>query len=201
MDMTMRYPIGAISRTQLNKSHAMLLKLFTTFFKIGLFSFGGGFAMIPLIQREVIEKHKWIDEKDFLDMLVLAQSTPGPIAVNTSVFVGYKMAGVAGAIMATLGTVLPSFMVILLLALFFAEVRENRYVDAAFRAMRPAVVALIVAPLIGLVKGMKWYMMAVAAAVAVAVWYFGFSPAYLIAIALVGGVVVAVVNGRKGAKK
>ena len=201
MDMTMRYPIGAISRTQLNKSHAMLLKLFTTFFKIGLFSFGGGFAMIPLIQREVIEKHKWIDEKDFLDMLVLAQSTPGPIAVNTSVFVGYKMAGVAGAIMATLGTVLPSFMVILLLALFFAEVRENRYVDAAFRAMRPAVVALIVAPLIGLVKGMKWYMMAVAAAVAIAVWYFGFSPAYLIAIALVGGVVVAVVNGRKGAKK
>lgn len=197
----MRYPIGAISRTQLNKSHAMLLKLFTTFFKIGLFSFGGGFAMIPLIQREVIEKHKWIDEKDFLDMLVLAQSTPGPIAVNTSVFVGYKMAGVAGAIMATLGTVLPSFMVILLLALFFAEVRENRYVDAAFRAMRPAVVALIVAPLIGLVKGMKWYMMAVAAAVAIAVWYFGFSPAYLIAIALVGGVVVAVVNGRKGAKK
>ena len=103
--------------------------------------------------------------------------------------------------MATLGTVLPSFMVILLLALFFAEVRENRYVDAAFRAMRPAVVALIVAPLIGLVKGMKWYMMAVAAAVAIAVWYFGFSPAYLIAIALVGGVVVAVVNGRKGAKK
>lgn len=179
----------------------MLLKLFTTFFKIGLFCFGGGFAMIPLIQREVIEKHKWIDEKDFLDMLVLAQSTPGPIAVNTSVFVGYKMAGVAGAIMATLGTVLPSFMVILMLALFFAEVRENRYVDAAFRAMRPAVVALIVAPLIGLVKGMKWYMMAVAAAVAVAVWYFGFSPAYLIAIALVGGVVVAVVNGRKGAKK
>ena len=197
----MRYPIGAISRTQLNKSHAMLLKLFTTFFKIGLFSFGGGFAMIPLIQREVIEKHKWIDEKDFLDMLVLAQSTPGPIAVNTSVFVGYKMAGVAGAIMATLGTVLPSFMVILLLALFFAEVRENRYVDAAFRAMRPAVVALIVAPLIGLVKGMKWYLMAVSAAVAMAVWYFGFSPAYLIGLALVIGVILAVANGRKGAKR
>lgn len=178
-----------------------MLKLFTTFFKIGLFSFGGGFAMIPLIQREVIERHKWIDEKDFLDMLVLAQSTPGPIAVNTSVFVGYKVAGTVGAIMATLGTVLPSFMVILLLALFFAEVRENRYVDAAFRAMRPAVVALIVAPLIGLVKGMKWYLMGVAAAVAVAVWYFGFSPAYLIGASLVIGVVIAVANGRKGAKK
>ena len=157
--------------------------------------------MIPLIQREVIEKNGWINEKDFLDMLVLAQSTPGPIAVNTSVFVGYKMAGVAGAIMATLGTVLPSFMVILLLALFFAEVRENRYVDAAFRAMRPAVVALIVAPLIGLVKGLNWYLGAISAAVALAVWYFGFSPAYLISIALVVGVAIAVANGRKGIKK
>lgn len=157
--------------------------------------------MIPLIQREVIEKRRWIDEKDFLDMLVLAQSTPGPIAVNTAVFVGYKTAGTLGAIMATLGTVMPSFIVILVLALFFAEVRENRYVDAAFRAMRPAVVALIVAPLLGLVKGMKWYLMGVAAAVAVAVWYFGFSPAYLIGASLVIGVVIAVVNGRKGSKR
>ena len=157
--------------------------------------------MIPLIQREVIEKRRWIDEKDFLDMLVLAQSTPGPIAVNTAVFVGYKTAGTLGAIMATLGTVMPSFIVILVLALFFAEVRENRYVDAAFRAMRPAVVALIVAPLLGLVKGMKWYLMGVAAAVAVAVWYFGFSPAYLIGASLVVGVVIAVANGRKGAKR
>ena len=179
----------------------MLLKLFTTFFKIGLFSFGGGFAMIPLIQREVIERRKWIDEKDFLDMLVLAQSTPGPIAVNTAVFVGYKTAGVAGAIMASLGTVLPSFIVILSLALFFAEVRDNRYVDAAFRAMRPAVVALIVAPLLGLVKGMRWYLMAVSGVVASAVWYFGFSPAYLIGISLIVGVIVAVVNGRKGIKR
>ena len=179
----------------------MLLKLFTTFFKIGLFSFGGGFAMIPLIQREVIERRKWIDKKDFLDMLVLAQSTPGPIAVNTSVFVGYKTAGVAGAIAATLGTILPSFIVILLLALFFAEVRDNRYVDAAFRAMRPAVVALIVAPLIGLVKGLRWSLIAVAAAVAMAVWYFGFSPAYLIGASLVVGVIIAVANGRKGVKR
>lgn len=179
----------------------MLLRLFTTFFKIGLFTFGGGYAMIPLIQREVIERRKWIEEKDFLDMLVLAQSTPGPIAVNTAVFVGYKIAGVLGAIMATLGTVLPSFIIILLLALFFAEVRENRYVDAAFRAMRPAVVALIVAPLIGLVKGMKWYLMGISAAVAVAVWYFGVSPIYFIAAGVAVGVVVAVANGRKGAKR
>ena len=179
----------------------MLLQLFTTFFKIGLFTFGGGYAMIPLIQREVIEKHKWISDKDFLDMLVLAQSSPGPIAVNTAVFVGYKMRGVVGAIATTLGTVLPSFIVILLLALFFAEVRDNRFVDAAFRAMRPAVVALIVAPLMGLVKGMKWYLAALAAAVAMAVWYFGVSPMYLIGAGVVVGVVIAVVNGRKGTKR
>ncbi|MBO4935274.1 MAG: chromate transporter [Alistipes sp.] len=179
----------------------MLLKLFTTFFKIGLFSFGGGFAMIPLIQREVIERHKWINSKDFVDMLVLAQSTPGPIAVNTAVFVGYKTAGVAGAVAATLGTVLPSFIVILLLALFFAEVRENRYVDAAFRAMRPAVVALIVAPLMGLVKGMKWYLIAISAAVALLVWYLGFSPMYLIAGGVAVGIAMAVYNGRKGVKR
>ena len=179
----------------------MLLKLFTTFFKIGLFSFGGGFAMIPLIQREVIERHKWINSKDFVDMLVLAQSTPGPIAVNTAVFVGYKTAGIAGAVAATLGTVLPSFIVILLLALFFAEVRENRYVDAAFRAMRPAVVALIVAPLMGLVKGMKWYLIAISAAVALLVWYFGFSPMYLIAGGVAVGIAMAIYNGRKGAQR
>ena len=179
----------------------MLLKLFTTFFKIGLFSFGGGFAMIPLIQREVIERHKWINSKDFVDMLVLAQSTPGPIAVNTAVFVGYKTRGVGGAIMATLGTVLPSFIVILLLALFFAEVRDNRYVDAAFRAMRPAVVALIVAPLVGLVKDMRWYLIALSAAVAMAVWYFGFSPVYLIAGGVAVGVAIAIYNGRKGVQR
>lgn len=157
--------------------------------------------MIPLMQREVIEKKKWIGSKDFLDMLVLAQSTPGPIAVNTAVFVGYKTKGVFGAIAATLGTVLPSFMVILLLAIFFAEVRNNLYVDAAFRAMRPAVVALIVAPLMGLIKGMKWYLMAVAAVVALLVWYVGVSPVYLIGAGVLVGVAVAVYNGRKGAKQ
>ncbi|MBR2326285.1 MAG: chromate transporter [Alistipes sp.] len=179
----------------------MLLQLFTTFFKIGLFTFGGGFAMIPLIEREVIDRKGWIEQKDFVEMLVLAQSVPGPVAVNTAVFVGYKRAGVVGAVMTTLGTVLPSFLAILLLAIFFAEVRDNRYVDAAFRAMRPAVVALIVAPLVGLTRGMKWYLIALAGAVAMAVWYFGFSPIYLIAGGVIVGVAMAVYNGRKGAQR
>ena len=123
----------------------MLFQLFTTFFKIGLFSFGGGFAMIPLIQREVIERHKWISDKDFLDMLVLAQSTPGPIAVNTSVFVGYKTRGVAGAIAATLGTVLPSFIVILLISRFFRNFIKYRGFKSVLSGIRPVVVGLILA--------------------------------------------------------
>lgn len=157
--------------------------------------------MIPLIEREVIDKRNWIDRKDFLEMLVLAQSVPGPVAVNTAVFVGYKTAGVVGAVLTTLGTILPSFIVILVVAIFFAEVRDNRYVDAAFRAMRPAVVALIVAPLVGLVKGMKWYLIALSAVVAVLVWYFGFSPVYLIAGGVAVGIAMAIYNGRKGAKR
>ena len=157
--------------------------------------------MIPLIEREVIERWQWINRKDFLDMLVLAQSTPGPVAVNTAVFVGYKTAGVVGAIAATLGTVLPSFIVILVVAMFFAEVRDNRYVDAAFRAMRPAVVALIIAPLVGLVRGSKWYMMAISAAVALLVWYCGLSPVYLIAAGVVVGLAIALYSYRKGVQQ
>lgn len=178
----------------------MLWALFSTFFRIGLFTFGGGYAMIPLIKREVVERHKWIDSSEFVDMLVLAQSAPGPIAINTAVFVGYRCGGVAGAVASTLGTVLPSFIIILLVAIFFVEVRDNRYVDAAFRAMRPAVVALIVAPVVGLAKGMRWYMLAVAAATAMAVWYFGLSPIYLISVAVAVGIVLAIYNGRKGAR-
>ena len=179
----------------------ILLELFYIFARIGLFTFGGGYAMISIIEDICVERKKWISHEEMMNMTVIAESTPGPIAVNTAVFVGYKTRGVAGAIVTTLGTVLPSFIVILLLALFFAEVRDNRYVDAAFRAMRPAVVALIVAPLMGLVKGMKWYLAALAAVVAMAVWYLGVSPMYLIGAGVIVGVAIAVYNGRKEMKR
>ena len=97
--------------------------IFLSFFKIGLFTFGGGYAMLPLIERELIAKRKWIEQKEFLDLLTLAQSVPGPIAVNTSVFVGYKVRGFGGAVAALLGAVLPSFVIILAIALFFADIR------------------------------------------------------------------------------
>ena len=139
--------------------------------------------MVPIIEREVIERRGWVAREDFMDLLTVAQSAPGPIALNTAVFVGYKICGVRGALSALLGIVLPAFMIILLVAIFFADIRKNQIVDAAFKAMRPAVVALIIAPVLGLARGMKNYLWAVVAAVAVAVWWFGISPVYLLAAA------------------
>lgn len=169
-----------------------LLDIFWSFLKIGAFTFGGGYAMIPLIQHEVIHRRRWIEERDFLDLLTLAQTAPGPIALNTAVFVGYKRRGYLGALSAIMGVIVPSFLVILVVAIFFASIRDNAYVDAAFKGMRPAVVALIVAPIIGLTKGMRWWLVAVALAVALVVWYFGVSPVwFLIAGAVMGACVVA----------
>ena len=169
-----------------------LLDIFWSFLKIGAFTFGGGYAMIPLIQHEVIHRRRWIEERDFLDLLTLAQTAPGPIALNTAVFVGYKRRGYLGALSAIMGVIVPSFLVILFVAIFFASIRDNAYVDAAFKGMRPAVVALIVAPIIGLTKGMRWWLVAMALAVALVVWYFGISPVwFLIAGAVMGACVVA----------
>ena len=130
--------------------------IFGTFFKIGFFTFGGGYAMIPLIEQEVIDRRGWVERREFLDLLTLAQSVPGPIAVNTAVFVGYRIRGLRGALAALTGTILPSFTIILLIALFFADIRQNPVVDAAFKGMRPAVVALIIGPVISLARGMHW---------------------------------------------
>ena len=169
-----------------------MLEIFWSFLKIGAFTFGGGYAMIPLIQHEVIHRRRWIEERNFLDLLTLAQTVPGPIALNTAVFVGYKRRGYLGALSAIMGVILPSFLVILVVAIFFASIRDNAYVDAAFKGMRPAVVALIVAPIVGLTKGMRWWLVAVALAVALVVWHFGISPVwFLIAGAVMGACVVA----------
>ena len=171
--------------------------MFGSFFKIGLFTFGGGYAMVPIIQREVIDRRGWIDREEFIELLTLAQSAPGPIALNTSVFVGYKMRGYAGALAALLGVVVPAFTVILIVAIYFAQFRENIYVNAAFKGMRPAVVALIVAPVISLSKGMGAWKYLIAALTAAVVWYGGLSPIWLIVVAAVAGVLIELYNGHK----
>ncbi|MBQ2784455.1 MAG: chromate transporter [Alistipes sp.] len=166
---------------------ARLGDILLSFLKIGAFTFGGGYAMIPVIQHEVITRRGWIAEQEFIDLLTLAQTAPGPISLNTAVFVGYKCRGFLGALMAILGVILPSFIVILGVAIFFSEIRDNEWVDAALRGMRPAVVALIVAPILGLTRGMHRTLIAVASATALAVWLFAISPVWLlVAGALLG---------------
>ena len=167
-----------------------LSALFRSFFKIGLFTFGGGYAMIPLIEAEIINRRGWLARDEFMELLTLAQSSPGPIAINTSVFIGYKAAAVCGA-------VLPSFICILVIAIFFAQVRHNVVVDAAFKGMRPAVVALIVVPTIALARGMHPALIVVAVATALAVWWFGLSPIWLIAAGAAAGILWTVKLGKE----
>lgn len=180
-----------------------LSTIFISFLKIGMFTFGGGYAMLPLIERELITKRKWIEQKEFLNLLTLAQSVPGPIAVNTSVFVGYKVRGLRGAAAALLGTVLPSFVIILVIAIFFTDIRHNPVVDAAFKGMRPAVVALIIGPVISLARGMHWIMFIVIAAAALAIWWLDWSPIYILVTAAAAGIAweLAVVGKHRPERK
>ena len=168
---------------------ALLVQLFVSFFKVGLFTFGGGFAMLPLIQGEVVDKHHWIKEQDFLDMMIVAQSAPGPIALNAAVFVGYKMGHFAGALAAMLGIVIPSFVIILIIAILFKDVRHNPFVDAAFKGMRPAVVALILLPMVNLARKLHWSMSVVIVAVALTIWKLEWSPIWMLVVAAVAGIV------------
>lgn len=119
------------------------LQLFLTFFKIGLFTFGGGYAMIPMIQQEIATKRHWIEEQDILDIIAIAESTPGPIAVNSATFVGYHVAGTFGAFCATCGVVLPSFLIILMISFVLPAFEANRFVQYAFFGIRAGVLALI----------------------------------------------------------
>lgn len=121
-----------------------LLQLFLTFMKIGGFTFGGGYAMIPLIQKEAVENKKWISDDDILEIIAIAESTPGPIAINSATFVGYRTAGVLGAMLATLGVVLPSFVIITLISFVLREFESLRAVKYAFFGIRAGVLALIV---------------------------------------------------------
>jgi len=121
----------------------LLLGIFKTFFKIGCFTFGGGFAMIPLIEREVVENKKWVKEEEVVDIFAVSQTMPGAIGINAATFVGYKIAGKKGALVATFGMVLPSFLIITLIAIFFSRLQDAPIVRAIFSGIRPTVVGLI----------------------------------------------------------
>lgn len=138
-----------------NEKIKKALSLFITFFKIGAFTFGGGYAMIPLIQRETVEQKKWISDDDILEIVAIAESTPGPIAINAATFVGYRVCGFAGAFFATLGTVLPSFVIVLLISYVLREFREIKAVQYAFNGIRAGVLALIFKALFNMYKKCK----------------------------------------------
>lgn len=154
--------------------NSSLTRLFATFFKIGAFTFGGGWAMISIIEREIVDKYHWIDRKEFLNLLAVAQSLPGILAVNISVAVGDKLRGLKGSVCAAAGTIAPSFMIILLIAIFLTPdmITNNPILSSIFKGIRPVVVALIVAPVISSARsaGIGLRTAWIPAAVALLIW-------------------------------
>ena len=168
-----------------------MLKLFTTFFKIGLFTFGGGYAMIPLMEDDVVNKNHWLTKEDFVDMLAVVQTLPGPISVNISLFVGYRVKGVWGAFLSLLGIVIPSFVIILLIAAVFTDFTDNPTVVKVFKGVRPAVVALIAAPIVRMYKtaGVTLKNIWIPIAAVVLIGFLGVSPIWVILATAILGIV------------
>ncbi len=168
----------------------VILDMFITFFKIGAFTIGGGFAMIPIIQREIVKKRGWIDEGEFLDAIALSQSSPGPIAVNISIITGYRLKGFKGALACTLGTIVPSFLIILLIATVFFQYRNNPIIEKVFLGVRPAVVALISSAVYQLIIQSKfgYKRMLLLFLVVLITIFFNISPVYLILLGGLGSI-------------
>lgn len=168
----------------------MYWQLFLTFVKIGTFTIGGGYAMLPLIQREVVERH-WLTKEEFIDIFAVTQSLPGIFAVNIAIFVGFRLKKRLGALCCALGTILPSFLIVLAIALFFTHARENIWIERAFKGLRPAVVALIVVPCITTAKSIKltYKQLIIPVVAALLIWQVGISPAWIILAAIAGGII------------
>ena len=166
-----------------------MLELFITFAKIGLFTIGGGYAMIPLIKQTVVDNKQWASEEDLMDLIAVAQSCPGVFAINISVFIGYRMKRLPGALACAIGAALPSFIIILAIAVFFRQFRENTIIASVFRGIRPAVVALIAVPVFKMARTANIYIYNVWIPIiaALAIWLYGISPVYVILIAALGG--------------
>lgn len=174
------------------------LILFLTFFKIGLFTFGGGYAMIALIQDEIATQKKWIDDNELMDMIAISESTPGPIAINMATYIGYKMLGVFGSIVATIGVVLPSFIIIFVISLFLDQFLQFAIVQKAFSGVKCAVAVLIVAAGIRLFKKMSKSIVGICVFVItfivmmlITLFSWNFSSIYLILFGAVVGLIMS----------
>ncbi|MBO4644905.1 MAG: chromate transporter [Bacteroidales bacterium] len=166
-----------------------LLSLFWSFFKIGTFTIGGGYAMIPLMEREIVDRHHWLERDDFLDVMALSQALPGIFAANMATQVGYRLRGTLGAVVAVLGNILMPITLILLIAVFFRKMSGNHIVESIFMGVRPAVVALIAAPVFTLAKsaGLTWRNLWIPVLAALLIWLLGVSPVWVVCAAIVGG--------------
>lgn len=175
----------------------MLLKFFFTFTKIGLFTIGGGYAVIPLIEREIIAKG-WLTTDEFYEILPITESLPGVFATNLAAMVGYKMSGIKGGIVAALGTVIAPFLIIVLIAVFFNRFADNIWVIKAFKAIRPAAVALIVAPCYAAFKANKLnrFTILIPLAALLLMWQFGLSPIWVIILGATGGIAYNIIKAQ-----
>ena len=168
-----------------------MLELFTTFLRIGIFTIGGGSAMLPLIERDVVERRGWIDREQFLDLVAIAQSCPGVFAINMSIFVGNKVCGTRGAVSATIGTALPSLVIILLIAMFVRGAENVGWFGAIFAGLRPAVVALIAIPTWNMAREARISFLNcwIPIVSALLIYALGVNPIYIIFAAGLGGYV------------
>ena len=175
---------------------SLYMQLFLSFLKIGAFTLGGGYAMLALVENVVVQKNKWIEEKDFWNMITLVQTLPGVFAINTALYVGYRIKGVKAAVAAMLGAMLPSMLFIIVLAMFFSAMWENPVVIAIFKGIRPCVVALILAPSIKMVKsiGLKASAVWIPVLAAVAVCFFYVSPVWVIVLSGLGGLFWGIIS-------
>lgn len=180
------------------------LALFLAFFKIGLITFGGGYAMIAIIQRELVEKKKWIENDEFLDVIAIAESTPGPIAINSATFIGYKRSGFFGSLFATLGVIMPSFIIIFAISFVFEQFLSLKYVAYAFQGIQACVAYLILAAGIKMFKGLKksafnvvLFSVATVTMITLDILAIGFSSVYYILIGGAIGVAVYVISYAK----
>ncbi|MDO4707494.1 MAG: chromate transporter [Porphyromonadaceae bacterium] len=165
--------------------------VFVIFFKIGIGTIGGGYAMIPMMERELVERRGWINRESFLDVIAIAQTSPGIFAVNMASHIGLKLGGLRLAVVATVANILPPFLIILTLALTLGYIRDIVWIEHAFKGVRPVVVALIAAPVFTMARsaGLRGWLWLVPIIVASAIYYLGISPVYLIFFAISGGII------------
>ena len=175
-----------------------LWKIFLVFAKIGAFTIGGGIPMIAAIKSELVQRG-WLKDDDFLDILTLAQTAPGLFAVNISILTGHKLRGTKGSVVATIASCLPPFLIILLIAMFFTEFKDNEYVLKAFKGIRPVVVALIGVPMIDMIKAtkMRWWSWVVVASSMLLVCFMKVSPIYILICVIVLSFAIAYYNEKR----